>query len=462
MRNLLRAFACVTAAALLAAGCGSAGGPGPKVSLPDVSRGVAIREPAADPRPYGAADTAFGLAVLGAWCQADPQANVVFSPASLATGLGMAYLGARGGTARAMASVLHLPVVGGEPLEAGLQARSAALRGLNSPGVTLADSDQVWADPSLLTLRSYLNAVATAYGAGVARVPLLKQPEQARAEINSAIAAATRGQIPDLLHPGALDGVGWVLTDALYLHAAWATPFDAHQTSPGPFTTASGRTVSAKFMRGGEFRVAKAAGWTAVRIPYRGGKLAMEALLPDSGAAGCPALSAATLGAISAGLTAGGNTHLVGGGTGGASGAGTGAGRARARGSCGTATGAGAGASSSGMTSIGLPKVSLSSSLGMNGLLSGLGMGVAFGDQADFTGLAPQACCIGFVQHAATFRVGEKGTVASAATAVGVLPSAARVPVAEIDFDRPYLMLVTDTGTGEPLFMARVANPLTS
>ena len=435
---MLRAFACVTAAALVAAGCGSAGRPGPKASQLVVSRGVAIREPAADPRPYGAADTAFGLAVLGSWCRADPQANVVFSPASLATGLGMAYLGARGGTARAMASVLHLPVGGGPSLEAGLQARSAALRGLDSPGVTLADSDQVWADPSLLTLRSYLNAVATGYGAGVARVPLLKQPEQARGEINSAIAAATMGLIPHLLHPGSLDGVGWVLTDALYLHAAWATPFDAHQTSPGPFTTATGRRVSAKFMKGGEFRVANAAGWTAVRIPYRGGKLAMEALLPGSGAAGCPALSAATLGAISAGLAAGGSARSAGGGTGGASGAGTGA---------------------SGMTSIALPKVSLSSSLRMNSLLSGLGMGVAFGSSADFTGLSPQACCIAFVQHAATLRVGEKGTVASAATAVGVLPSAARVPVAEIDFDRPYLLLVTDTGTGEPLFMARVANP---
>jgi hypothetical protein len=26
-------------------------------------------------------------------------------------------------------------------------------------------------------------------------------------------------------------------------------------------------------------------------------------------------------------------------------------------------------------------------------------------------------------------------------------------------FDRPYLMLVTASATGEPLFMARVANP---
>ena len=31
----------------------------------------------------------------------------------------------------------------------------------------------------------------------------------------------------------------------------------------------------------------------------------------------------------------------------------------------------------------------------------------------------------------------------------------------QVVFDRPYLMLVTDTATGEPLFMARVANPET-
>ena len=423
-----RVFAGVTAAALLAAGCGSTSAPGPAASRPIVSRGVALREPAADPRPYAAADTAFGLSLLGAWCRADPRANLVFSPASLATGLGMAYLGARGGTARAMASVLRLPAAGDQALEAGLQARSAALRELAGPGVTLAESDRVWADPSLPTLRSYLTAVATGYGAGVTRLPLLTQPDQAVQEIDSAIAAATRGQITRLLSPGSLHDIGWVLTDALYLHAAWAVPFDASQTSPAAFIPAAGLPVSARFMHGGAFRYARAGGWTAVRIPYRGGRLAMEALLPDSGGGGCPALSAATLGTISAGLAA-----------------------ARS-----------AGPGRSGLTGIALPKVNLRSSTQMNGLLSGLGMGVAFSGAADFTGLSPQACCIGFVQHAATLKVAEQGTVASAATAVGIEPSAAERPGPEIDFNRPYLLLVTGTGTGEPLFMARVANPITS
>ena len=425
VRNSWRVSAGAVAAALLAAGCGTTSAPGAAAAGPIVSRGVALREPAADPRPYGAADTAFGLNLLGAWCRADPRANLVFSPASLATGLGMAYLAARGGTARAMASVLHLPAAGGPALEAALQARSAALRGLAGPGRTLADSDRVWADPSLPPLRSYLTAVATGYDAGVTQLPLLGHPDQAVQEIDRAIAATTRGQIPRLLSPSSLDGAAWVLTDALYLHAAWAAPFEASQTSQAAFIPAAGLPVTASFLHGAGFRYAKAGGWTAIRIPYRGGRLAMEALLPDSGGGGCPALSAATLGTISAGLAAAGR------------------------------------ASGTGRTAIALPKVNLSSSTLMNGLLSALGMGVAFGGSADFTGLSPQAGYIAFVQHAATLRVAERGTVASAATAVGIAPvDAPERPPAEIDFNRPYLLLVTDTRTGEPLFLARVANPL--
>src|ERR1700689_1933158 len=262
VKNELRAAAGAVVAALLIAGCGSG-----TVAPPVMAHGVALREPLADPRPYGAADTAFGLDMLNAWCRADPRANLVLSPASLASGLGMAYLGARGGTAQAMARVLDLPATGGQSLEAGLQARSAALRGLDGPGVTLAASDQVWADPTLPTRRTYLNAVATGYDAGVAQAPLLSSPDRAAQEINQAIAAATRGQIPQLLSPTSLNGIALVLTDALYLRAAWATPFQASQTAQGSFTTAAGQQATVSFMNGGQYRSARAAGWTAVQLP---------------------------------------------------------------------------------------------------------------------------------------------------------------------------------------------------
>lgn len=425
----LRITAGVAAAVITAAGCGQAAATPPQP--PAASRGVADSDLAATPRALGAADTAFGLDVLGAWCRQDPAANIVLSPESLASGLGMAYLGARGSTARAMAGVLHLPAAGAA-LETGLHARSAALRALDGPGVTVAGSDRVWASPSLMPLPSFLRAVAAGYGASVGRAPLLTNPARAATQIDAAIAAATRGHIPQLLGPGSLNGVSWVLTDALYLDAEWASPFQASQTKPGAFTTASGGQVSAEFLRGGSFRFATSDGWTAVSLPYRGGKLTMTALLPDSGSGGCPALSAASLGGVMTALARRG----------------------------GEADGGGA-AGSSGLTAIALPKVSLHSSASLDGLLASLGMGTAFGGSADFSGLSPSACCIGMVVHAATIAVGEKGTVGSAATAVGMLPTAVSVPLSRIVFDRPYLLLVTATGSGEPVFLARVADPAT-
>ena len=415
MKNELRATAGAVMAALLIAGCGSA-----TLPPPVMAHGVAATEPLVNPRPYGTADTALGLDVLSAWCRVDPRANLVLSPSSLASGLGMAYLGARGGTARAMAGVLHLPAAGGQALEAGLQARSAALRNLGGPGVTLDTTDQVWADPSLRTERSYLNAVATGYDAGLAQAPLLHDPEQARQEINQAIATATKGQIPQLLRSMPQD-IGWVLTDALYLDAKWATPFDPIQTSPGPFSTAAGQQVTAQFMTGGQYRAAGAGGWTAVWLPYSGGKLAMEALLPPAGATSCTMPAATSLGAMTSLLASGWSGALA--------------------------------------SSIAFPKAHLATNISMKPLLTSLGMGVAFSPAADFTGLSTQACCIGLVEQAATLGIGEKGTVASAATAVGVEATAGRVLPPQVRFNRPYLMLVTDTTTGEPLFLARVADP---
>jgi serine protease inhibitor len=180
-----------------------------------------------------------------------------------------------------------------------------------------------------------------------------------------------------------------------------------------------------QFMNGGQYRTVTAAGWTAVQLPYRGGKLTMIALLPPAGTGGCAMPAAAALGTMETGL----------------------------------AQAAAAGARS---WDIALPRVDLDVQASMKDLLSELGMGVAFTSSADFTGLSPQACCIGLVRQAATLQVGEQGTVASAATAVGAAPTAVRVQPPQIVFDRPYLMLVTAPASGEPLFVARVANPAAS
>src|ERR1700722_14347423 len=428
MRHAIRmslavlAGTCVTA---VVAGCGSTSTPG-TTHAADVAmvRGVATVEPAANPRPYGAAGTAFGLAVMRAWCAQNPGQNLVFSPSTLACAVGLAYLGARGATAAGMAAVLHLPASSPAALAAGLQARLKALSSLDGPGVTVAASDQVWADPTLTTLRSYLDDVATGYGAGVAQGPFSTDPAKAATEINAAISAAPRGHITQLVDASILSKIGWVLTSALYLDAAWATPFEANQTEPASFVLASAKSVTVPFMNGDAFPYTTAAGWQAVSLPYKGGKLTMTALLPPARSGACALPSQAQLSAISGALS------------------GSGAGRA----------------------DVSLPTVNLDTSGdagNMQPVLDRLGMGLAFSSNAAFTGLSKGACCIGFVQQAATLRVGEKGTVGAAAAAVGMVPAMAiAVPrTITITFHRPSLLLVSAKATGEPLFLAAVANP---
>lgn len=405
-------------AGLLATACGSVPQAAPPGADGTIVRGTAVLEPRVSPARYAAADLRFGLSLLDAWCAEDPADNIVLSPESLATGLGMAYLGADGGTARAMAAVLHLPPDAGGSLDAGLQARARALRDLDGPGVTVAASDRVWANSQLSPVRSYLNAVATAYAAGIGQVPLLTAPARSAAEIDASIAAATRGHIPHLLSAADIAGAVFVLTDALYLNARWASPFEPAATYTGSFATASGARASAHYLSGHGYASAEAGGWTAVSLPYRGGRLAMTALLPPTATGGgCPALTA--------GVATGLERQL---------------------------------AHDPAVAGVDLPEVNLASQERLNGVLTKLGMGIAFSPQADFTGISPAAGYLGTVEHAASLKVDAAGTVASAATGVSVMPTAMwGGPV--VSFDRPYLMLITDTRTGEPLFLARVANP---
>jgi serpin B len=413
-----RAAAVIVTAGLFAAGCGS--GPRSQVPLPAQVRGVAAIEPSASPRPYATADLAFGLDLLGAWCRQNEAGNIVLSPSSLASGLGMAYLGARGATAAAMAAVLHLPTAGS--VEAGLQARSHAMDRLDGRGVEVDTADHVWADPRLAPLPGYLNAVATGYGAGLGQVPLLTDPTRAARQIDASVSADTRGHIIRLVSGQGLANSVFVLTDALYLNAKWMTPFESDQISTGPFTAANGQHVRARYLTGGGFASVTSGGWTAVSLPYAGGKLTMTAVLPPAAdsTADCPGVGATALAAMARMLGAG-------------------------RGTAGT--------------TIELPEISLRDQQQLNGLLTRLGMGVAFTGAADFSGMSQAAGYIGEVEHAATLRVDAAGTVASAATGVVIMPTAGRAAGPTVVFSRPYLLMVSAAGSGEPLFLARVANP---
>lgn len=413
-------------------GCGPAASPTPPGANITLARAEVPRA-SADPAgaaSAGAAINAFGFDLLRQLAvtstPAGKGANVVVSPASIALALGMARAGAKGVTATEMDKVLHdLATDEHAPwlnaLDAALGTRTGTFKdqqGKDQP-VTLRIANSTFAQQGMKLQDAFLAALASRYGAGVRLVDYKTSTEAARVGINAWVAEQTEQRIKELLAAGALTpDTRLTLVNAIYLKAAWMTPFEEVDTKDGPFTRADGSTVTAKFMNSiGELRYAAAGGWQAVELPYVGGSLAMTLLLPDGTAAG-PGLTAAAFDAAIAALKAR-NVTLA------------------------------------------YPKHSVESKLELEQVLPALGMPTAFQPgKADFSGMTTEEqLFISAVIHQANMDVDEKGTTAAAATAVVMRATALPAEPVTLRLDKPFYFALRDIPTGTILFLGRVSDP---
>jgi serpin B len=350
--------------------------------------------------------------------------NLVFSPASISLALAMAYGGARGTTAAQMATTLHfsLPTNRLHPafdaLDLALETPSASDAG----SFRLSLANALWGQRGLSLLPAFLDLLAVDYGAGVHVVDFAGAPEAARMTINQWVSAATEAKVPELLGPGSIDSAtALVLTNAVYFHADWQTPFAA-MSPDGAFQTPTG-PVQIPMMTGAEV---PAAGWSgtgyrAASLPYAGGGTSMVLIVPDAG----------TFDAFESSLTFDALEVIL------------------APPSTGTSN-----------TSVSMPRFKLQTSLGLAHTLAAMGMTDAFSGAADFSGIdGTRDLFINDVIHQAMVAVDEKGTEAAAATAVTFKRQAVAAGGEPLIVDRPFLFAIRDDATGTILFLGRVLDP---
>jgi len=449
--------------------------PAPSASAaPDLAISTVARA-AADPaatRTAAASINAFGLDLFRQLL-ADPKLalarkNTVFSPTSIALALGMARAGAKGDTATQMDAVLHTS--GWDALGPGLNSLDQALA---SRQAAFADQQgNVEVEPALRIANAayfqrgwsveqpYLDAIASAFGAGLRLLDFSADPEGAGKVIDAWVSAQTAGQIPELLQPGDLDAATrFVLANAVYLKAQWERWFDQYQTKPAPFTRPDGSQVQVPTMYqvapvelGFPIPYVAGTGWQAVELRYlmadsSAPPLAITLVLPDDLPGFEAHLTSAQLGRISAALAQQHESAVH----------------------VGPCTGSLAGYQGGCYPyelSLYLPRFSIETRADLIPALSALGMPLAFRlGGADFTGIhTPSEIAIFPVVHQATIDIDEKGTTASAATAVGGYGAAGRFPPVPqrkitIRFDHPFLFFVRDLETGAVLFMGQVTDP---
>ena len=426
LRSLLLA-----APAVLSLGCTSA--PPQSTGTPvatDVPRDTSPQVAAGAEAALVTGNTDFAFDLYPGLSSKSTTANLFYSPYSVSLALAMTYAGAAGTTATQMATALHftLPASSLGPafdqLDLAVQAKPAGATGADGQPFAINVADALWGDQSVAFQQSFVDTLAADYGASLRTVDFVDQSVQAEAAINNWVAGETDGKIDPLLGPGVITpATRFVIVNAVYFNASWASPFNANLTKPGTFTRADGLTVQTPMMSspGVATAYAKGANWQAVELPYFGDTTSMVVVLPDAGA--YAAVEQGLSGAFFASVTAAlGPVDLL--------------------------------ALQMPSFKIHGPTVSLVAPL------EALGMTDAFSPTADFTAMIPAGGVrISDVLHQAFVDVDESGTEAAAATAVvGVADGAVGGGVA-VTLDHPFFFFIRDRATGTVLFVGREGDP---
>jgi len=412
---------------LLVAACGG-GGPSSPGGGPRLLQAAGV--PRAEVRNAPVATVANGITAFAHdldRLSAEPGANTVLSPLSIAVAFAMARAGAGGTTAAQIDKVLRFPPAGLNEAFNAITRQIVTTQGPPPPRPPDASRKSGQVEPPVVALanalfarngypirQAYLRVLAAQYGTGVHTVDFTS-PSAAR-QINEWVRLQTAGLITklfDQLNPATL----LVLANALYLRADWAQPFARSQTADETFTRANGSTVRAPMMHQlGHFRYANGRGWQAVELPYAGADLAMRILVPTGGMTPADLLAPTVQAAVAAGLRPS-------------------------------------------TVDLSLPRWKATSVLDLTALLPKLGMTAPFGPAADFSGIAG-GLQIEQAVHRARITVDEWGTEAAAVTGLafatsGVAPGSA----VTIRADHPFACVILHTTTGVPLFVGHVVDP---
>jgi serine protease inhibitor len=263
----------------LLAGCGAASSGKPAAELSTRDRAALAQQ--VDAR-IAQATNAFGLELARKLADARQGENTIVSPLSVMQALAMTWNGAAGATRAAMAKALRLDNgLTAEEVNRSERVLTELLQ-KSSPGVKLLTANSLWLQKDWTFRQPYLETVRQSYGAALYERELTAP--KTRQEINGWVKNETNGRIPSIVDEPVSERTKLMLVNALYLNAAWETPFDKSRTKDGDFTLGNGTVKTVPMMRrSGRFAYDEEDAYQAVRLPYGDGQLSMLIVLPKPG-----------------------------------------------------------------------------------------------------------------------------------------------------------------------------------
>ncbi|MGY3053870.1 serpin B [Pedobacter sp. UYEF25] len=340
--------------------------------------------------------------------------NIVLSPLSTYAVLMMAYEGAKNDTKAAFEKVLHL-----KNADTNKRVYLQQFLAKTDSGGTVKIYNAIWLDKKMHVKDAYVKTISDKYSSDFKQVNFAN-PASAVSSINGWVDERTHKKISEIITADDLNpSTKMLLLNAVYFKGQWLNKFDKKQTVSSPFFSDVENQYKVDFMKMTE----------SVRYFENGQFQFMSKSYQDSDLSFCIMLPKALFGleAIEQKLDADFLSGVL---------------------------------DSSNKTSVSLsfPKIKLSSSLELSGVLEKAGLASAFTSEADFYGMTETPLMLGKVFHKAVIELDEEKTEAATSTAASTLLSG--LPSYKIfNADHPFLFFVIDNKSKSILFMGRFVKP---
>jgi serine protease inhibitor len=347
--------------------------------------------------------------------------NIMVSPFSISSALSMTLNGAKVETFEAMRKTLGLEQKNLEQINSTYLKLMTEMIPVDKR-VVVEIANSVWVEKRLIVKQPFITELQKSYKAEVRNIDVTNP--DALNIVNGWIAEKTHDKIKDMLDYLNPD-LAMYLINAVYFNGKWRNQFDKAETKEESFYVSASLSKTVPMMHQTDnLKAVKSNNLTIAEIPYGQGNYTMVVVLPDANLTTNDVANALTPTIWQEWMTMlAGNTCKV---------------------------------------DLSIPRFKYMYKRLLNDDLKGLGMGIAFTDQANFSNISDQGLMISRVLHQAFIETNEEGTEAAAATVVEMAFTTANPSpplIMKVTLDHPFLYFIRETSTGTLLFMGRVGDP---
>ena len=344
--------------------------------------------------------------------------NFIISPLSISSALSMTLNGANGDTRDAMLTALRVNGLTPEIINNSYKDLTKALLSVDKR-VLISIANSVWTKNNFVVKKPFSDILTQYYNAESKPFDVLDP--LAPTQINSWIESKTNGLIKnmiDQLDPNTV----MLLINAIYFKGKWNSQFDKDNTVQKSFYKPDGSTITVPMMKQtSDYKIYNGDGFTLAELAYGQGNFVLDVILPADNNGIKSLIPLITENNLSVWLNQ----------------------MAKRK------------------TELSFPRFKYGYKKELKDILSDMGMGLAFTDNADFSNISDLSTKISFVLHQANIETNEEGSEAAAATVVGISTTSMPSGPFVLNVDHSFLYIIRETTTNSILFMGKVVDPLT-